>query len=68
MRKLVYNEKQRTSLRNGRQLCDRNSKNGNLITGGTRQDFSYILKGKSKEDLVPEGKTKLSYSEEIVHI
>ena len=54
--------------RNGRQLCYRNSKNGNLITGGTRQDFSYILKGQSKEDLVPEGKTKLSYSEEIVHI
>ena len=36
--------------------------------GGTRQDFSYILKGKSKEDLVPEGKTKLSYSEEMAHI
>ena len=36
--------------------------------GGTRQDFSYILKGKSKEDLVPEGKTKLSYTEGIVHI
>ena len=48
----------RTSWHNKVQLCYRNLEKGNVIMGTIIKVLSYVLKRKSKEHLVPEGKKK----------
>lgn len=58
----------RTGWHNRGQRSCGNSEEGNLVAGRMGQDSSYILKGRSREALGPEGKAKVPVSAATAHI